>query len=217
MTLPRRLGFAAGTLLLLAVVVLAAFWHSGWRAYVIHTGSMTPVFEPGDLVLDRPARQGYAVGDVATFRIGPDERVTHRITHVSDLGIRTKGDANRVADVWEIPPGHVDGVVAHRAPHLGYLVFFLQQPPGVVGVMSSGLSLAAAVGAVLPLRAVRPGRRSSGPRAAVRGRTRRSPDSPAPPVDGPPTTVTKRDPGVTEKHPMSEEGGRRVVPGTTPQ
>lgn len=168
MTLARRLGFAAGTLLLLAVVVLAAFWHSGWRAYVIHTGSMTPVFEPGDLVLDRPARQGYAVGDVATFRIGPEERVTHRITHVSDLGIRTKGDANRVADVWEIPPGHVDGVVAHRAPHLGYLVFFLQQPPGVVGVMSSGLSLVLLWGLFFPSAPSGPaGERSAGRRTGA--------------------------------------------------
>ena len=150
MTLARRLGFAAVTVLLLAVVVLAAFWHSGWRAYIIHTGSMTPVFEPGDLVLDRPARQGYAVGDVVTFRIGPDERVTHRVTHVTDIGIRTKGDANRVADAWEIPARHVDGVVARHAPRLGYLVFFLQQPLGVTGVMSSGLSLVLLWGLFFP-------------------------------------------------------------------
>ncbi len=34
----------------------AWLWHSGYRAYVVHTGSMTPTYKPGSLVIDGPAK-----------------------------------------------------------------------------------------------------------------------------------------------------------------
>ncbi len=40
----------------------AWLWHSGYRAYVVHTGSMSPTYKPGSLVIDKPAKGGYRPG-----------------------------------------------------------------------------------------------------------------------------------------------------------
>ena len=87
------------------VAVGFGFWHSGYRAYVIHTGSMESTLMPGDLIIDRPVTGELQPGEIITFRhsAGPD-LVTHRITDITAAGIHTKGDANRSADVWLINP-----------------------------------------------------------------------------------------------------------------
>lgn len=138
----RRVAPAALTLIVLA---FAAFlWAQGYRAYVVHTGSMTPTYTPGYLVIDAPAHDSYRPGDVITFRHSPytTDVVTHRITHITDTGlIHTKGDANRSADAWQIHPDQVRGRVVAGIPFLGYLVVFLQQPPGLGALATTTLMI----------------------------------------------------------------------------
>lgn len=127
---------------LLAVIVLGiagtgyGFWRAGYRAYIIHTGSMSPTLVPGDLIIDRPPSDGYHPGDIITFRhsAGPD-LVTHRMVDFTNGSIHTKGDANRTADVWDIPPSYVEGVVDFRLPGFGYAVVFLRQPTGFASIV----------------------------------------------------------------------------------
>jgi signal peptidase len=132
--------------LVLAVVASAVVWFfaSGHRAYVVHTGSMSPTYKPGSLVIDRPAKGDYRAGEVITFRHSPytDDVVTHRITDVTKAGlIHTKGDGNGTPDVWDIRPDQVRGTVMTGVPLAGYVVVYLQQPAGIGSVVVAAFAL----------------------------------------------------------------------------
>jgi signal peptidase len=109
-------------------------WHSGYRLYIVDTGSMSPALVPGDVALDGPAKGNYHPGEIITFRHSDltTDVVTHRITDLQSGVIHTKGDANRTADVWGIRPNQVQGVYVLKVSRLGYLLIFLRQPAGVV-------------------------------------------------------------------------------------
>ncbi len=119
-------------------------WHIGYRAYVVHTGSMSPHYKPGSVVIDGPASGHYLPGEVITFRHSPytTDVVTHRITDITPTGlIHTKGDANRTADVWDIRPDQVRGRVIAGIPLAGYVVVYLQHPAGIASVITAVLAL----------------------------------------------------------------------------
>src|SRR6201999_1878579 len=106
----------------------AWLWHSGYRAYVVHTGSMTPTYKPGALVIDKPASGRHHPGEVITFRHSAltTDVVTHRITDITSTGlIHTKGDGNGTADVWDIRPDQVRGAVIDGIPFAGFVVVYL--------------------------------------------------------------------------------------------
>ena len=139
----RRVGWSLLALMFASVVAVGfGFWHSGYRAYVIHTGSMESTLMPGDLIIDRPVTGELQPGEIITFRhsAGPD-LVTHRITDITAAGIHTKGDANRSADVWDIPPAFVQGSVHWQLPGFGYAVTFLKQPTGLAAIIAALVGL----------------------------------------------------------------------------
>lgn len=130
----RWLRWLSVSILLALVCTGAGLWHAGYRVYVVHTGSMTPTYRPGDVVIDKPARTAPVPGQVITFRhdASTPDVVTHRVVEVTATGlIHTKGDANPAPDVWDIKPTMVRGEVVHGVPRLGYLLVFLQQPAGL--------------------------------------------------------------------------------------
>lgn len=145
MRIARRIFLATIIALIVGIGATGAWlWHSGYRAYVVHTGSMSPTYKPGALVIDGPAKGGYHRGEVITFRHSAQttDVVTHRITDVTSTGlIHTKGDANRTADVWDIRPDQVRGRVVAGLPFAGYLAVYLQQPAGVASVILALLAL----------------------------------------------------------------------------
>jgi signal peptidase len=152
MSLRRAATIAVAAFLLSVLTTGVLAWKAGYRVYAVQTGSMVPTFRPGDLVVDRPvASGGYAPGDVITFRhsAAPDV-VSHRMTARTAQGIHTKGDANRTADTWDIRPDQVEGVEVTALAHLGYLLVFLKQPTGDLGVMSTALSLVLLWGICFP-------------------------------------------------------------------
>jgi signal peptidase len=132
-------------LVVLGIVGAGAWmWRSGYRAYIIHTGSMSPTYKPGSLVIDQPARDGYRRGDVITFRHSglTTDVVTHRITDVTSTGlVHTKGDGNRTADVWSIRPNQVQGKVTQGIPFAGYVIVYLKQPAGIASVVTVAVAL----------------------------------------------------------------------------
>jgi signal peptidase I len=116
-------------------------WHEGYRLYAVRTGSMTPTYPTGSLLLDAPARPGLPrVGEVITFRT-TDGLVTHRVHDVRAAGITTKGDANRVPDPWTLPARDVEGAVVAGVPFGGYLLVFFQQPAGAPSLMVLTVSI----------------------------------------------------------------------------
>jgi len=117
----------------MAVLMVAglALWGEGYRLYAVRTGSMTPTYPTGSLVVDRPASADrLRTGTVITFRIG-SQLVTHRVTGTGADGLHTQGDANRSADPWTLPVRNVVGEVVGGLSHGGYLLVFLRQPTGV--------------------------------------------------------------------------------------
>jgi signal peptidase len=131
--------FALG--LLVMVLGAAWTWHDGYRLYAVRTGSMTPTFPTGALVVAAPLGGPVVPGDVVVFRSGGTGLTTHRVVTVSGDLLQTKGDANETPDVGAVPQSAVIGRVVAGTPRLGYVVVFLQQPPGVASVMTMLLCL----------------------------------------------------------------------------
>lgn len=140
----RRVTSAIGTAVVIVTVVLAvglvAFAtgarkdahgvtrFGGRPVLTVLSGSMTPTFRPGDLVIDHavsPDRaQHLTVGTIITYRPQRGALVTHRIIDVRTAGsgvtYRTQGDANNVADAAPVTPAQVVGTYSSHLRYAGY-------------------------------------------------------------------------------------------------
>ncbi|MFA9428957.1 signal peptidase I [Egicoccus sp. AB-alg2] len=135
-----RLATAAAVLL--AVLVLAVAFViprlTGGAALTVLSGSMTPTYPVGSIVLVVPANPTEIVpGDVITFQTQPgvQEFVTHRVVRVQDtdpLSFVTKGDANSGEDREPVPAGAVRGTVRFHLPYLGSISDFVRTPAGML-------------------------------------------------------------------------------------
>lgn len=77
-------------------------------------------------------------GDVITFAQAEGVTVTHRIVSVKKDGdspdaywFTTKGDANDVKDMTPVNGRNVIGSPAFSVPYMGYVVNYIQAPPGL--------------------------------------------------------------------------------------
>jgi|GEM_PF-7039752 len=160
-SLPTRLmSLAVNTLTVVAVlalvgsillVVLVRQGPDGETSVLGHpilevaSGSMTPTFDAGDLILDNPVSLSAAEhlhrGEVITFRStaftqgGAPILITHRIHKAipgtSPAGVRyqTKGDANNVVDAGLVAPAAIVGIYQGiRVPDGAYVLSALHQP-----------------------------------------------------------------------------------------
>jgi signal peptidase I len=109
----------------------------GYQTSTMLTGSMSPLINPGDVVVTVPTPVSeIRVGDIITYHIPvEDNRVeTHRITKITTnangtTAINTKGDANNGADPWTatLQGQTVDRHVA-TVPFIGQAIRALRQP-----------------------------------------------------------------------------------------
>jgi signal peptidase I len=115
----------------------------GHPVLTVLSGSMVPVFNPGDMVVDDRIRSGMAnrlaAGDVITFHVAGSsaQLITHRIVAVKRVShptspldsvvYVTKGDANNAADVNTVAPSQVVGTYARRVPFGGYVLQSVQK------------------------------------------------------------------------------------------
>ncbi|ASA78536.1 signal peptidase I [Thermococcus sp. 5-4] len=97
---------------------------------VVLSGSMQPLFNPGDMVVIESVNlDSVTVGDVIAFHPpnAKDEKtlVTHRVVEVITNGSRryfqTKGDNNEDLDPFLVPSENVVGKAVFSLPYLGYL------------------------------------------------------------------------------------------------
>ncbi len=104
-TLRRAGRIASGAALAvaaLAVLLVLAPAAIGWERYAIVSGSMSGTYDRGTLVLAEVVPVAdLRVGDVITYTPpAGDHLITHRIVSIDGDVLRTKGDANPVADPW---------------------------------------------------------------------------------------------------------------------
>ncbi len=153
------LAHAALTLLLVVTVALAAAVAivprvTGSVPLTVLTGSMTPTYRPGDVIVVRPTpTDELAVGDVVTFQpvSGDPTLVTHRIIELRHDAagavdtVITQGDANGAPDD-PLVPEQIQGRVWYRVPFVGRVT--LHANPLWVG---AGVGLALVAYAVVTL------------------------------------------------------------------
>ena len=177
----RLVGIATWLFLGLAVLVLATVTLGPrlglFQVETVLSGSMEPLFEPGDLLVVAPEPlKDVRAGQVLSFHAPtPDHQVeTHRVVRVIHPGahpiIVTKGDANSAPDPWR---ARLHGTTAWRmvgvVPDAGSVIRTLREPwVHVIAVLLVPLLLAAAA-----LRSIwRPRRRPTRPDDALRPRSR---------------------------------------------
>ena len=132
--------------LVIAVLIIALLLVSlrlfGLNVYTVMSGSMEPNYPVGALIYTKQVDpKTLKKGDVITFLNDETTNVTHRINEVITefsettgeeiLRFRTKGDANNTPDGKLVHYRNVVGTPVITIPLLGYLAFYLQQPPGL--------------------------------------------------------------------------------------
>jgi signal peptidase len=109
----------------------------GYQTSTMLTGSMSPMINPGDVVVTVPTPASELnVGDVITYAIPvEDKRIeTHRVIEIitnddGSTAVRTKGDANNGADPWTATlQGNMVDVQAATIPYLGTAIRSLREP-----------------------------------------------------------------------------------------
>lgn len=117
----------AVTALVMAAVVVPRF--AGATPYTVLTGSMSPAYPAGTLVVVRPLDAAdVRIGDVVTYQLrsGEPAVATHRVVGVgwSATGERlltTRGDANPVQDTEPVRAVQLRGEVWYSLPWVGRL------------------------------------------------------------------------------------------------
>lgn len=116
----------ATALVTLAVLVPRV---AGATPYTVLTGSMSPAYPAGTLVVVRPvALEDVRVGDVVTYQLrsGEPAVATHRVVGVGwtaegEKVLTTRGDANSVADAEPVREVQLRGEVWYSVPWVGRL------------------------------------------------------------------------------------------------
>lgn len=140
---------AGVTALVLVAVVVPRL--AGATPYTVLTGSMTPTYPPGTLVVVRPvAIDDVRAGDVVTFQLrsGDPAVATHRVVRVGwtadgERLLTTQGDANASPDAVPVREVQLRGEVWYAVPWVGRLNVLLS--PGqhqlLVRLAAGGLFL----------------------------------------------------------------------------
>lgn len=121
-----------GILVVLALLVFALVtpW-SPYRVYAVRSGSMSPAFKVGDVIIVGPPPATLQEGTIITFQSGENQLTTHRIVGIVDGNyLQTKGDANEEPDVDLVPLDRVKKAFIFRIPYLGYVGHLIRTPLG---------------------------------------------------------------------------------------
>lgn len=131
----QRFGKIVSAVLLAVVVALGIALigvpkATGSVPLTVLTGSMSPTYDPGSVVIVRPVDvDDLQIGDVITFqeKSGDPTVVTHRIVGIGFGGdggrtFTTQGDANGAADAAPVTEPQVRGKVWYSVPLVGYAV-----------------------------------------------------------------------------------------------
>lgn len=126
-------------------VVLVGSRVMGLRVFAVLSGSMEPNYPTGSLIFVQKVDPfKLTEGDVITFMLDEDTIATHRIDEVvpdeedaSVIRFRTKGDANDAPDGSLVHYKNVVGSPVFCVPKLGYVMNYIQHPPGTYVALSA--------------------------------------------------------------------------------
>lgn len=133
----KKIWNIASTVIVVLVVLCAVFLMGsrllGYQVFTVISGSMTPVYNVGDLIYVKEVDVStIEVGDDLTFVLNEDLVVaTHRVVRIDaeNKHFITQGLTNSTEDI--VHYNNVIGVVQFSIPYLGYVSNFIQNPPGM--------------------------------------------------------------------------------------
>lgn len=126
------IGFGAGLLALVVLIGIVAIIVpavAGATPMTVLTGSMSPAYPPGTLIIVKPVEaRDIRIGDAVTYQIESDKPavVTHRVVAITTgsdgrILFTTQGDANSAPDAQRVIPEQIRGTVWYGIPYLGYV------------------------------------------------------------------------------------------------
>ena len=136
-------------LVVLLAVALVGVRLAGIRTFTVLSGSMEPIYHVGSLIyVKKVDPAAIRPGQVITFMLDENTVATHRVVEVvpddedpTVIRFCTKGDANDAVDGGLVHYKNVIGTPVFTIPYLGYLVSYIQHPPGLYIAITAGAIL----------------------------------------------------------------------------
>ena len=155
MEVVKKIWDIVSTLIVVAVVLLAMALVGvrvlGYEVFTVLSGSMEPVYSPGDLIYVKEV-DPYTIqpGTIITFMVNEDTVATHRVVGAVEseeeqglVRYRTKGDANDMEDGTLVHPNNIIGTPVYCIPKLGIVANYISSPPGMyIAIAGAALFLA---------------------------------------------------------------------------
>ena len=120
--------------LLIVVVLLGAYFIGPFRLVAVVSGSMEPTIPTGSLCLVNIRRPYEKIqeGDVIVYvRKSDGLRIIHRVVSVTDAGLVTQGDANRIDDGLSTTAENYFGTSLVHIPGVGKIAMKARTPAGL--------------------------------------------------------------------------------------
>jgi len=135
----KTINIAAVTLVAVFAIllILTKFSFSGFKIYVVTSGSMAPSIKQGALIVVKKS-DNYKIGDIINYKIETNllETVTHRLVRIEVSDNKTvyitKGDANNIEDNQKTTLEMINGRVVSNLPFAGFIIGFIQTGPGII-------------------------------------------------------------------------------------
>jgi signal peptidase I len=139
--LSATLGVLVLVLLVPLTIFLVASWLLGWQLMSVQTGSMSPTYPVGSLlVVGQIDAADVEPGMAITFEdpSEPGRLITHRVERLAPgdaLAFITHGDGNATADPLPVPARLVRGRVLWSVTYLGSVMDWLQWPRSFIALV----------------------------------------------------------------------------------
>lgn len=103
------------TIILIVGIAFILLYVIGIEPYVVETGSMEPTIQTGSLsfINKHVSYDSIQENDIIAFTVETGNKVTHRAIKITEEGIETKGDRNKVSD----------GISTTRKNYIGKNIF----------------------------------------------------------------------------------------------
>lgn len=115
-------------------VILVILYLCGIRLYHVKSGSMGELLPVGSVcfVSTYSDYEDVKPGDVISFRVSNNMRVTHRAERITDKGIITKGDENNSEDPEPVTKDNYIGKTVFAIPHFGAVLGYFRTTGGMI-------------------------------------------------------------------------------------
>jgi signal peptidase len=126
----KTLGWVLTSVLILFIIGLGFIYIvPGYSFSVVKSGSMSPVFNTGDVIITGPVTNTIKSGTILMYQHGTDT-ITHRVVSNDGTNLVMKGDAVEDADPWQVSVSSARGVYLFKIPFMGYAMMFVRSKLG---------------------------------------------------------------------------------------